>query len=325
MASHQPNAQAPAPHAEEARLLKVKPPSDAGLAAETSPLSIAAAAAPAAPAVDRAHRHRHSCCPTQAAVTSLDKKLRAAQDTVTQLQQEAARLRQEAADLPALRGRLAEQLAARGQAEEAAEQLRRQLAQAQAAAEEAQRQRGAARAAAQEAAADAEAQRAAMAEWRADGEAAALQAARASGRAELLEAQVQQLEAANGGLRMDNQAHAARLKAAYERWVGWLAECGSAGGGLVPTEQATTARATHTIHLTRTNSCPNAARASCWRRWRSCRPACGRRAGSSRPRRCRRPQPASRRRSRRPGLPARQARPAWSRRSTMCLWRRRGS
>lgn len=229
------------------------------------------------------------------------------------------RLRQDAADLPGVRARLAEQLASCRQAEAAAGQLRRELAQAQAAAEEAKSQRDAARAAAQQAAADAEEQRTAVAAWRTDVEAASLQVARAVGRAELLEAQVQQLEGANAGLRMDNQAHAARLKAAYERWV----------GGWVVGRQLSSGRGAvaglHDLSVPTAQLLPqcilNAARASCWQKWRRCRPGCGKRAGSSPPQRCQRPQPALR--CLHPALPAHCS--AWSRRSTTCLWQRRGS
>lgn len=159
----------------------------------------------------------------KAAVVSLEKKLRESQAVVAALQQQVADLRRERDDLRVVRGRLAETLAAKTAAEDQVEQLRRELKRSQAVAEDAQRHLNAAGAAA-EAAAAAEAERAAAAAvWRADGEAATLEGARATGRAKVLAAQVQQLEAANAGLRFDNQAHATRLKEAYERWVGgWV-------------------------------------------------------------------------------------------------------
>ena len=153
------------------------------------------------------------------AVVSLERKLRESQQAVAALQKEVDVLRQETQELPAVRGRLAEALAGRGDLQGQADRWQRQAMQAQAVAEEAQRQRDRAQAA--QAAAEAAQEQAAAkaAEWRADSEALQLGEARARGQAQVLEEQVQQLEAANSELRQDNRQHAAKLREAYERWV----------------------------------------------------------------------------------------------------------
>jgi chromosome segregation ATPase len=153
------------------------------------------------------------------AVVSLERKLRESQKAAAALQREVDVLRQETQELPAVRGRLAEALARRGDLQGQADRWQRQAVQSQAEAEEALRQRDRAQAAQAGAEAAQEQAAAKAAEWRADSEALQLGEARARGQAQVLEEQMQQLEAANSGLRQDNQQHAAKLREAYERWV----------------------------------------------------------------------------------------------------------
>lgn len=154
------------------------------------------------------------------AVVSLEKKLRDSAAVVTELQGKLRSAQADAAELPAVRGRLAEAQGARSAAEEQAERCQRELASARAAVEDVQRQRERADEAAAEAAEVAARQATAAERWRVDAEALRLEAARARGQAEMLEQQLQQLEACNAGLRQDNQRHAAKLKEAYERCGG---------------------------------------------------------------------------------------------------------
>ena len=169
------------------------------------------------------------------AVVSLEKKLRESTERVATLQEQVAQRQQEVAELPAVRGRLAEALATRDALDQQVEQWQRTAAQARGEVEDARRQLERTQAAVQ--AAEAAQQRVAeqAAQLRTGGEALQLEEARARGQAEMLAQQVQQLEAANGSLRLDNQAHAGKLKAAYERYVwgrwlrGWLRRWGEAG------------------------------------------------------------------------------------------------
>ena len=154
------------------------------------------------------------------AVVAIEKKLRESVATATALQGELRAAREEAADLPEVRLRLADAVAARDAAQEAADRWRREAALSREAVEDAQRlQQRAAEATQATEAAVAESAAAAQ-RWRADAEAATLEGARAHGQAELLEHQVAQLETANSELRSDNQQNAAKLRQAYERWVG---------------------------------------------------------------------------------------------------------
>ncbi|EFN57796.1 hypothetical protein CHLNCDRAFT_143154 [Chlorella variabilis] len=158
------------------------------------------------------------------AVVSLEKKLRESTERVATLQAQVAQRQQEVAELPAVRGRLAEALATRDALDQQVEQWQRTAAQARGEVEDARRQLERTQAAVQ--AAEAAQQRVAeqAAQLRTGGEALQLEEARARGQAEMLAQQVQQLEAANGSLRLDNQAHAGKLKAAYEREGELLAE-----------------------------------------------------------------------------------------------------
>ncbi|KAL4425532.1 hypothetical protein ABPG75_009548 [Micractinium tetrahymenae] len=158
------------------------------------------------------------------AVVSLEKKLRESTSTVAALQRELQDARQQAAELPAVRARLAEVTAGQAAAEEQAQQSARSAVAAQVAAEDAERQRDRAAREAGDAEEAAARQAAAADRWRGDAEQLRMEAARARGQAELLEQQVQQLEACNAGLRQDNQQHAAKLKEAYEREGELLAE-----------------------------------------------------------------------------------------------------
>lgn len=140
------------------------------------------------------------------AVVSLERKLReagAANAALEQANQAAAR---EAAELPAVRGRLDEALAATQSLLEDNARLQREAAAARADAEQVQRQRDAAALELQQGA-----------HWRGDAEALEVELTRARGRAEVLGQQVGQLEAANAEVRQDNQRHASQLKEAYQR------------------------------------------------------------------------------------------------------------
>lgn len=151
------------------------------------------------------------------AVVSLEKKLRESTGTVTALQRELRLVQEQTAELPAVRARLAEAVAARAAAEEQAQQSSQAAVAARATAQNVQRQCERANKKAAEAEEAAARQAAAADRWRAETEQMRVHVAQTRGQAEVLEQQVHQLEACNTGLRQDNQRHVAKLKEAYER------------------------------------------------------------------------------------------------------------
>lgn len=153
------------------------------------------------------------------AVVALERKLRGAQSVSVGLERELEAVRAAAADLPSVQAALQQARAAAAEQQQRADSLARDLAGAKADAAEAAQQRDRARAAL-EAAQTADEERChAAAQRRAEEQAATQELAMARGQAEVLAAQVQQLEGANAALRQDNQQHAERLRQAFERWV----------------------------------------------------------------------------------------------------------
>ncbi|KAL4426665.1 hypothetical protein ABPG77_004721 [Micractinium sp. CCAP 211/92] len=158
------------------------------------------------------------------AVVSLEKKLRESASNVVALQRELRDTQEQVVELPSVRARLVEAVAARAAAEQEAQQSARAAAAAEAATEDAQRQRERATQQAAEAE-EAVARQAGVADrWRRDAEQLRVEVAQMRNEAKLLDQHVQQLEACNTGLRQENQRHARQLKDAYEREGELLAE-----------------------------------------------------------------------------------------------------
>lgn len=153
------------------------------------------------------------------AVVALERKLRESQVAAAGLERDLAAARAGAADLPAVQAALADARAAAQEQQRRAEGLARELAAARTEALGASQQRDRTQAALDAAQAAEDERCRGRAQRRAEEEAAALELARARGQAEVLAAQVQQLEAANAGLRQDNRHHAERLRVAFERWA----------------------------------------------------------------------------------------------------------
>ncbi|KAI3438780.1 hypothetical protein D9Q98_001197 [Chlorella vulgaris] len=190
------------------------------------------------------------------AVVCLEKRLRECTAVVAAREVELTQAKLDCADLPAVRQRLEEALAARHALELQVHQWQRSAATARGQAEDARRQQKSAQATAASARVEQQRQAEHVAQLRADSEALQLDEVRVRGQAKVLTDQVQQLELANGSLRLDNQAHAAKLKAAYEREGQLLAELGEMQAQLRQERKQRNQRSQLAVAQTPATECP---------------------------------------------------------------------